>query len=356
MSMSRRSFLTAAAAIGGTVALGGLAGCSAGEEPEQGADQVQEPTQSQEEIVITPAIDIHHHYLPPEVVAAMQAQGLPTREWTVQADIEFCDQVGVGGALLAYPTTGVRTAEMIRAANEQAAAYSAESPERYGFLASLPCDDMAATLSEIDYAYDQLGADGFVLFSNYAGVNISDPANEAMLESLDSRGAVIHFHPNDPVNGLIYQRHASVYELPFETTRAAIELVFSGMKEKYPNIKWVLAHAGGTLPYLSHRFSLFYGTGLVDMEGEKVLELCRSFYFDTALSSSPQQMLALKEMLGGNLDHVIYGSDFPMRDAAGVATDMMTLKTTCNLTNEELEAICYGNAAKLFPRFAKAEA
>ena len=72
MSMSRRSFLTAAAAIGGTVALGGLAGCSAGEEPEQGADQVQEPTQSQEEILITPAIDIHHHYRPPEVVAAIE--------------------------------------------------------------------------------------------------------------------------------------------------------------------------------------------------------------------------------------------------------------------------------------------
>jgi aminocarboxymuconate-semialdehyde decarboxylase len=137
-------------------------------------------------------------------------------------------------------------------------------------------------------------------------------------------------------------------DYPFDTTRSAIQLVLNGVVDRYPGARIILAHAGGFLPYASHRFAELASVFRPDAAPPAdILASFQRFYFDTALSSGPAALPTLKAFAGS--DHILFGSDFPYAPAAICASFTTKLDSYDGLTADEHKAISHGNAGTLFP-------
>lgn len=308
-----------------------------------------------------PVIDVHHHGLSSTLLAAAERYApqnggsIPVPSWSIQQDREAMARLGITGILLSMPGSG--TPEEVRALNTSLAEFSREDPQQYGLLANLPYGNTEAAVEEIDYVLDVLHGDGFALPSNYQGIYISDERLEAVLAELDRRKAVVFVHPNAPSgeNLPLFGRNVSVYEFPFETTRAVMDLVYKGKMTRYPHIRWIIAHAGGTIPYLAYRLSIardWHGImqGPAEVGPAEVLSVLSSLYYELALSTSPAVFAALRELAGP--EHVLLGTDYPMRPEKGVALSLEQLASYAGFRPEEQRQILSGTAQTLFPRFA----
>jgi Predicted metal-dependent hydrolase of the TIM-barrel fold len=115
-------------------------------------------------------------------------------------------------------------------------------------------------------------------------------------------------------------------EFTFDTTRAAFNLAYTGALERYPNIRFILAHAGGTVPYLAARFDLlwFQDPALIERAPKGGSAYLHQLFYDTALSANPHALRSLTELV--DTDHVLFGSDFPF--APEIATSMQVAGIT----------------------------
>lgn len=296
-------------------------------------------------------IDVHHHAFPPEMLAEAKRSGMQMAEWDINSDREIMESMGVTGALLSIPAPF--PANIVRQTNNFMGDLCAKDPKHYGLLASLPCLSVDDTLDEIAYAYDNLKADGFILLSNYNGVYLGDERMEEILAELNRRAAVVFVHPNKPAgdNLPLFERDVAVYEFPLDTTRSIMDLVYKGKIEKYPNIRWIIAHAGGTIPYLAHRLSIAREWNGITQSPEEVLAPLSTLYYELALSSSPYSIPALKKLAGAS--HVLFGTDFPMRPEKGIAESLEDIANNLGLEENEQRLIVAETALELFPRFAK---
>ncbi|MBQ9955451.1 MAG: amidohydrolase [Eggerthellaceae bacterium] len=345
-SLTRRSFLKAGAAAAATAAaFGAIPGCSdKGSSPEGG-----EGANTTGGGKLGPIIDVHHHALEDWMIAVAKKAGMPAASWTVEADIEAMDQAGITASILSFPTPAPRDNATVRTSNEFMAQLVADHPSRYGFFAGLNYDDVDNALAEIEYSAGTLKADGFVLFGNYKGIYLSDDRIDAVLAELDSRGAAVLVHPGPPAGEVAFPRDPAIYEFPFETTRAIAELVYAGKVKKYPNIKWILSHAGGTLPFIAHRLGNGKEIGGCEQTPEEILPDFASMYFEFAHSISPCSIPATKALAG--VDHMLFGSDLPMRTMEGLLRSVEDLKANVSLTIDEQNRLASGTALELFPRF-----
>jgi len=300
---------------------------------------------------IKSVIDVHHHIIPPQLVAAssQSTSGISIPKWSIEKDLEDMDGLGISGALLSSPNSG--TVKLVRMMNTMLAEATEKAPKRYGILASLPFQDTDAALKEIEYACDTLKADGFALQSNYAGNYISDDRFDLILEELNRCSAVVLLHPGTPGgdNLPLFGRHMSVYEFPFETTRAVMDLIYKGKLQRYPKIRWVIAHAGGTIPYLADRLSIAKEWGAISQSPEVVLENLQSLYFELALSASPYVFPALKRLAGAS--HIVFGTDYPMRSNKGISSSIQQINDTADFNEDETRLILSETSQSLFPRF-----
>jgi 6-methylsalicylate decarboxylase len=302
----------------------------------------------------TPLIDVHHHALPPALLEAQLNQAkksLEIPEWTLQRDRETMERLGISGALLSMPGSG--TCEEVHQFNTYLAETSREDPQRYGFLANLPFGDTEAALQEITYVLDTLQGDGFAMPSNYRGRYLSDERMDAILAELHKRSAVVFIHPGTPAgNDLpLFGRHVSVYEFPFETTRSVMDLIYTGKIARYSQIRWIVAHAVGTIPFLAYRLSIAREWGGITQAPEEVLASLRTLYYDLALSTSPAVFQALQALTAPS--HLLFGSDFPMRREQGVAQSLEQFSRYPGFQADEQRSIASETAQALFPRFRK---
>lgn len=192
-------------------------------------------------------------------------------------------------------------------------------------------------IEEIRYAFDVLKANGVSITSSYgeaqhAGqlgqpwgiIILTDPTHpsntvylgdrifDPVWEELDRRRAAVFLHgaqtrPErpDPHDFL----GIPIIEVPHETFKAAASLVVSGRKRKYPNINFVLAHLGGSTPFLAPRVAVlsnYMGSGLTP---DDILNDFKTFYYDTALSSHESTLTAMRSFVGP--DRLVFGTDFP---------------------------------------------
>lgn len=307
-------------------------------------------------------IDVHHHLLPPAYTRRLRERGIHRAggrelpEWSPEHSLRVMDAHRIGTAVLSLSTPGVHLGDgkearvMAREVNEHAAGCVAGHPGRFGFFATLPLPDLDGALSEAAYALDELDADGVALLANAGGTYLGDPVYEPLMALLDERGAVVHVHPAElpapPVAGL--PPYAADFLL--DTTRAAMNLVLHDVPRRYPNLKLVLAHGGGFLPYAAHRIAaaLFAETGR-DPAG--LLDDLASFYFDTALSSSPSSLPSL--LAFARPGRVLYGSDWPFAPDLAVTYFTGLLDAHDTLSAADRERIDSGNARALFPRLAE---
>lgn len=291
-------------------------------------------------------IDVHHH-----VIGKNNPNFASLPKWDMQIDAEENERLGIGGALLSLPVSS--TPEQTRAINDFLAGFAAYDSKRYGLLACLPCADTDASFKEIEYACHTLHADGFCIPCNIGGMYIGDDRMDEILAELDRRRAVVLLHPSKP-GGETPQLSVidfSVYEFPFDTTRAMMDLIYKGKLKKYPGIKWIVSHAGGAIPYLAYRLStVAEESRAISVSKEEVLNSFKNLYYDLALSTSPGTFHTLKDVAGTS--QIVFGTDAPLRPNTGTQDSIEIFKNTSVFTTVEKQRIAYQTSAGLFPRFA----
>lgn len=257
-------------------------------------------------------IDVHQHVVPPFWAAALPSHGgdpsgWSSPQWTPDSAIAFMDaqQIDMGILSLTAPSvtgwTGNARRDMARRVNEYAAGLAAKRPMRFGNFATLPLPDIDGALLEIEHAFSTLRADGVVLLSNYEGRYLGEPMFDPLWAALDRSAAVVFIHPGKPALRVIPDLPGPIVDYPFDTTRTAVHLALHGVLERYPRVRIILAHAGGFLPYAAHRFAKLAAS--VRPQGpspERLLASFKQFYFDTALSSSSEQLHSLRTFAGAS--------------------------------------------------------
>lgn len=301
-------------------------------------------------------IDVHHHLLPPFWVDYLQQHPTVHRvpqQWSAAGAIESMNAQGIAKALLSLSVPGVgpwpvnERAEAARQVNDYTADLVARWPERFGNLATLPLPDVDAALVELAYAFDTLSVDGVVVFTNYGDMFLGDGAFEPLWAELDRRAALVLIHPDSTTLPALDGTPAPLVDFPFATTRTAVDMVFKGVMDRHRNMRVVLSHAGGFLPYAADRIARG-GSGLPGKpDHEPLLQTLRRFYLDTALSTGPMVLPSLTAFAAPG--HILFGSDYPY--AAGMAPEFTAvLDSSPLLSDEQRAAITHLNAAAILQR------
>ena len=309
-------------------------------------------------------IDVHQHVIPPDWVKGLSERKSLHRPpfWTPQRAIGWMDDHGIGSSILSVTAPGFEGWEVdelniaTRRANEYTASVVAEWPTRFGSFAMLPLPDVKQALIETAFAFDQLHADGVVVFSNYGERYLGHALFEPLWAELDERRAVVFVHPTRMVQPELKGIPGPFVDFPFATTRTAVDMVMNGVMDRFQNLRVILSHGGGFLPYAAYRFASFAVNGppgkpaspTFDVDMPKMLEKFRRFYLDTALASSPSAFPSLKAF--AEPSHILFGSDYPY--APGGVAEYFTKMLDDNplLSFAEREAIGCRNAQSLFPR------
>ncbi len=309
-------------------------------------------------------IDVHHHIIPPAFIEEMDKRGLdkvagaPLPQWSPEQSIDLMDTNGIQIALTSLSAPGVyfgdkaAAVKLARGCNEFAAGMRNRYPGRFGNFAVLPTPFADLAAREAEYALDILGADGVVLLGSTDGVFLGDPRYDELMAELDRRSTTVFVHPNMHATSEQLGLNAPGFLLEFlcDTTRAAVNLILTGTIEKYPRIRWILAHSGGFLPYIAWRISLANGLPEYAVNAPQgVLEYIRRFYYDTALSPSAYSLASLRELVDPS--QILFGSDFPFAPAPVVASCCATLDKSPIWHDETRYGISRGHALKLFPAY-----
>lgn len=312
----------------------------------------------------SPFIDVHFHAVPPAFKRAALAAGRGATiasgfpDWSNDAALALMDRRGIATAITSISQPGVhfgddaQARDLARLCNEDAAERVQRWPDRFGAFATLPLPDVDGACAEIVYALDVLGLDGVCLLASCGDRFIGDAQFEPVLQVLHERSAVVFLHPNfhPSSRSLGWNLPAFLTEFPFDTTRAAAQLVFSGATRRFSNIRFILAHAGGTLPYLAWRLSLapLIDRRFGDRTREDILGEVRRFWFDTAQAAGAPVLAALNEVAGP--DRVLFGSDWPYCPELVVAATVDALADAQGRWPGLAAGIARRNALALFPR------
>jgi predicted TIM-barrel fold metal-dependent hydrolase len=309
-------------------------------------------------------IDVHFHHIPPFYREAVYAAGRGPAigkypDWTPQIALDVMDAHGIEVALtsLAQPGVGFGTQAsaqaLARRCNDYAAELVARWPSRFGAFATVPMWTMDGARDEIAYALDVLGFEGVSLFASYGEKFLGDRELDPLFEMLDARGAVVFVHPglHPSSKGLALPWPGFMMEYLFDTTRAVVNLVFSGAIERFPRIRFILPHAGGLVPYFAWRLSVspMIDQRLPQLSRDQVSAGLAHFWYDNALSPGEQTF--------GSLDHVarperiVFGSDFPFANPRVIAEAVKTHEAGF-LPEARRIAVDRANALALFPKYA----
>jgi aminocarboxymuconate-semialdehyde decarboxylase len=322
-----------------------------------------------------PVIDFHNHFYPPAYLDALRS-GSSAVEVSIDSDgnpriyypgdynicvpghrdIDYREQVlienGVDtqvitlttpGTHVEKPETAVRFAALV---NDAFAAIAQSKKGRFAPLATLPLNDPAASVKELQRACGELRLAGAMLFSNVNGIGLDDKQFWPLYEAANDLGAVLMIHPTHPVG---VEAMTDYWLMPLvgflcDTTLAAAKIVFSGVAERFPKIRWVLGHLGGAIPYLAERLN----------RGFEAFSECRAnitkppteylkhFYYDT-VNFDPRCVQLAIEFAG--VDHIVAGSDYPHQ--IGSIPKMLSSLKALQIPETDRASILGGNAAKL---------
>jgi predicted TIM-barrel fold metal-dependent hydrolase len=308
----------------------------------------------------TGRVDVHQHIVPSfyrdllTKAGIAEAGGRALPDWSPQAALELMDLLGTTTAMVSVSTPGTgfltdpgEAADLARQLNDFSASLAADHGGRFGYFATLPMPDAAASAAEARRALAELGADGVTLLANNQGAYLGAGGQDALWRVLDERGAVVFVHPAELPAPAVEGIPPFAADFLLDTTRAAYLLVRNGIARTYPNIRFILSHAGGFVPYASHRMAVAIAgdTGRSPLD---VLDDFRAFYFDTALSSSPAALPTL--LAFARPGHVLFGSDWPF--APTLAGQYFASGLDTGVDPGALQAVNRTNAEALFPRLA----
>jgi len=343
--LDRRTFLTALASLGATVA--------ATHNRAAGAAQRGAETDNPRRI------DMHHHFAPPAWVADVKGRPLlqpANTRWTPEQSIEDMDRGGVAAAVVSITNPGIwfgdanQTRRLARACNDYGAKLVQEHPTRFGFFAAMPLPDVAATLKEIEYAYDTLKADGVGLLTSYGDTWLGHSAYKPVMEELNRRKALVAVHPTaaNCCRNLEYAPGVGPGSMEYgtDTTRAIMGVAFSGDAARFPDVRLIWSHAGGTVPFLAGRIE-GASSGAKAALPDGFVSALRKFYYDLAGAANRGAIASLLQLVPTT--QIVFGTDFPPGGTS--ASVAKTLREIGMFKDSDLRAIDRENALRLLPRF-----
>jgi len=335
-SLTRRDVMVGLAALGASVAL-------------PGAVRAQSVTKAAR-------IDVHRHFLTPETVGSGYLSEPAFKRWTLESMLAEMDRGGVSAAMLS-PTTQLLSATAgggqiapphYRRCNDYAAQLVAESKGRFGFFAGIPLEDTHASLVEIAYAFDVLKADGVSVFTSYGNRWLGNASFDPVFAELNRRRALIFAHPvaASCCSQLIPEVNDNQIAFGTDTSYAIASMILTGASQRFPDLRMIFCHGGGTMPFLIRRF-------VTDAASPRMSKLLpngfmpefQRFYYDIAQIPMRPPLLAFKEV--APMSHILFGTDYPFRTAAEHATGLEESRV---FDSRELRAIDT-NTALLVPRF-----
>jgi 6-methylsalicylate decarboxylase len=340
--VSRRDFVSAGVAAVGV----GLTGAAAAMTPAAAQGPVRR------------RIDVHHHIVPPVQAEALIATRGNATKWSAAMSLEDMDKAGVATAITSIQNPGVwfgkvdETArKLARECNEYAAKLEQDHPGRFRSFAVIPLPDTEGSLREIEYALDTLKAEGIALWTVYSGKYLGDPAFLPVFEELNRRKAVVYTHPTEPdcCKNLVKGMPVSSLEYNHDTTRTIASLIFGEGKTalRYPDIRFIWSHSGGTVPFLTSRFEETAKRRKEEFPNGAA-PILRRFFYEVAQGNTPAMLAGLFYMVPAS--QVMFGSDFPYRHGTEAVEGLANYK----LSESDLRAIDYENAFKMFPRIKPA--
>ena len=345
---SRREFLKAVALVGASAAFS--------------ANQLMAQTPSPTGSAKPNRIDVHHHILPPpymlhardRILAISDRDHSALLSWTPARAVEEMDKNGIATAITSLGLPGVwfggakAARSLARRCNEYAAQMVKDYPGRFGLFAALPLPDREGSLREIAYGFDVLKADGVALVSSYDNKWPGDATFAPVFEELNRRKAVVFIHPAVPgcCDHLMPGIPASTIEFLFDTARAITSLLVNGTLSRFPDIRFIFCHAGGTMPMLAARTNAFVQRHkeIADRVPNGVSYELKKLYYDVANSINPSSMAALTNLVPTS--QILFGSDFPYVPAAVTANGLDHFGLSAN----DLQAVNRENGIRLFPR------
>jgi predicted TIM-barrel fold metal-dependent hydrolase len=342
-SEGRRRFLAGGAAALG---LGAIAAWAA----DAGTAAAQAPA-------VKRRFDVHHHFLPQFHAEALTTPGrrrdafLP--KWSPALSLEEMDKSGIATAVLSVVQPGVwfgdnveESRSLARRLNEYATQLAKDHPGRFGLFAVIAPPDVPGSLKEIEYAFDTLRADGIGLLTSYQDKYLGDPAFAPVYEELNRRKAVIYVHPVTPAccRALVPGIPPASIEYATDSTRTIAHLVFSGTATRYPDIRWIFSHSGGTLPFLTGRFIRLAQERKLPHLPDGPLPEFRKFFYELAQGNTPGQIAALLKLV--SISQVLYGTDYPYRGGTEVNQGI----ADWGFSGPDLLSIERAAAEKLLPR------
>jgi 6-methylsalicylate decarboxylase len=308
-------------------------------------------------------IDIHAHYLPDEyldllanfghrppatarvAVIGDSAEGLKARFQMMDA-AEVNIQVLSVANQTPYFEEEAPAVEGARMANGLYAALVDRYPDRFRAFAILPLPHMDASIREVGVALDNLGMVGITVTTTVLGRSLADPHFEPLYAELNQRGATLFVHPAHVGAGEQTNPYglSTLVGCGFEDTIAALQLVLSGLTSRYPAIRIVIGHLGGSLPFVSTRVdSQFpaFDTGLIS---EPPSVLLKRLWYDTVSHGHTAALRLSVEMFG--FDRFLLGSDYPVLLGDRYVREM-TYVAEAGLPTKAVAAIESGNAQQL---------
>ncbi|HEY4606310.1 MAG TPA: amidohydrolase family protein [Acidimicrobiia bacterium] len=330
-----------------------------------------------------PVIDMHAHVTPERYKAAIRSRG----EWhgldgsagelgrggfdkSIPERLAEMDALGVDAQLIT-PTVGFyqygneleTTVRIARECNDEIAEIVEQHPNRFYGLGTLPMQDPASAIGELERVVGTLGLTGVIINDHVAGRTYDDPGYLPFFQAAQDTGALIFFHQGgDTVVNHRIQRYKLGNAVGNLTERALVfaTLVFSGILDRYPDLRLFLAHAGGYAPYGVSRMDKVAGALPGDFDGRMrppfpgddgfAQKLAPSdylgrFYYDCCTYSGPVLRFLIDTV---GIDRVVLGTDYP---APMFLNDPVNwLQGLPELTAAEKEAITVGNPMMVLAR------
>lgn len=263
--------------------------------------------------------------------------------------LEMMDELGITMQVLSVPSPNAYflPAEQARAladgVNEEFADIARQHPERFDWLAMVPMQDVPTAIAAAEHAVDQLGAKGLHLLTNVNGVYLDDPSFEPFWAYADSRELLVYLHPTVPESTKSLEPHALAIAMGFfaDTNLSVARLAYSGVFARYPSIRWVVSHLGGTLPFMLPRLDSYWRQFPEANERcpEAPTSYIKSLVFDTASAHRPALTCAYETF---GQERLVYGSDHP--HVPGGSGPYLEALDVLPLTDEQRAEVFYRRA------------
>ncbi len=306
-------------------------------------------------------IDAFTHVAPKKYVDLLQ-KALPDTLinqplWDLDQRFRMMDQIGRVAQILTLaspPVEGIpdpaKSVDLAKIANDEMAELVGRYPDRFaGAAAALPMGDMDAALREADRSIHDLGLKGAQIYTSVNGKPLDSPEFMPLYEKMAGYDLPIWIHPISHENHPFYPSDQgskndfdNTIGWPHATSMAMMRLAASGIMERFPNLKFITHHSGGTIPYLAKRIEMA-PSGFNTLK-KPIIESLRLFYYDTAVQGNTPNLMCARALCGA--DHQLFGTDFPMADAAMVDRVIGSINEM-DITDRERQMIFGGNLKRI---------